>query len=76
MRLDYSSQELWIENAVETIQPRNPFREPLKAELEHFIECAMEKKTSMVSGKDGYKALEIALAAMESSAKNTVIKLK
>jgi len=76
MRLDYNSQELWIENAIETIQPRKPFKEPLKAELEHFIECAIEKKPSMISGKDGYKALEIALAAMEASAKNTVIKIK
>jgi UDP-N-acetylglucosamine 3-dehydrogenase len=76
MRLDYISQELWIDNAVETVQPRNSFKEPLKAELEHFVECIIEKKTPMVTGKDGYKALEIASAAMESSAKNTVVKLK
>ena len=75
MRLDYNSQELWIENAVETIQPRNSFKEPLKAELEHFIECIIEKKTPMITGEDGYKALEIAVAAMKSSVKNTVIKL-
>jgi len=75
MRLDYNSQELWIENAVETVQPRNSFKEPLKAELEHFAECIIEKKTPMITGEDGYRALEIALAAMESSAKNTVIKL-
>jgi UDP-N-acetylglucosamine 3-dehydrogenase len=76
MRLDYNSQELWIENAVETVQPRVSFKEPLKAELEHFVECIIEKKTPMITGQDGYKALEIASAAMESSAKNTVIKLK
>jgi UDP-N-acetylglucosamine 3-dehydrogenase len=76
MRLDYNSQELWIENAAETVQPRNAFKEPLKAELEHFIECVVEKKPSIITGKDGYKALEIALAAMESSAKNTVRKLQ
>ncbi|MDR0318716.1 MAG: Gfo/Idh/MocA family oxidoreductase [Nitrososphaerota archaeon] len=75
MRLDYNSQELWIDNAMETVQPRNAFKEPLKAELEHFIECATKKKTPMVTGEDGYKALEIATAAMESSAKNAVIKL-
>jgi len=76
MRLDYNSQELWIDNAVKTVQPRNAFKEPLKAELEHFIECITEKKTPMVTGEDGYKALEIAMAAMESSAKNAVVKLK
>jgi UDP-N-acetylglucosamine 3-dehydrogenase len=76
MRLDYNSQELWIENAVETVQPRNSFKEPLKAELEHFVECIIEKKTPMITGDDGYKALEIAVAAMESSTKNTVVKIK
>jgi hypothetical protein len=30
----------------------------------------------MVTGEDGYKALEIAIASMESTAKNAVIKLK
>jgi UDP-N-acetylglucosamine 3-dehydrogenase len=76
MRLDYNSQELWIENAKETVQPRIPFEEPLKAELKHFAECVTDKKQPMITGEDGYKALEIALASMESSAKNTVIKLK
>ncbi|MDR2720001.1 MAG: Gfo/Idh/MocA family oxidoreductase [Nitrososphaerota archaeon] len=75
MRLDYNSQELWIEKATETVQPRSPLKEPLKAELEHFAECIIEKKTPIVTGEDGYNALEIAMAAMESSAKNTVIKL-
>ncbi|MCL2690707.1 MAG: Gfo/Idh/MocA family oxidoreductase [Candidatus Bathyarchaeota archaeon] len=75
MRLDYNSQELWIENATETVQPRSPFKEPLKAELVHFIECIIEKKTPVITGEDGYNALEIATAAMESSVKNTVMKL-
>lgn len=76
MRLDYNSQELWIENAKESLQPRLPFEEPLKAELKHFAECVTEKKKPVITGEDGYKALQIALASMESSAKNTVIKLK
>jgi predicted dehydrogenase len=29
----------------------------------------------LITGEDGYKALKIALAAMESSAKNEVVKL-
>ena len=75
MRLDYNSQELWIENATETVQPRSPFKEPLKTELEHFTECIIEKKTPIITGEDGYNALEIAMATMESSVKNTVIKI-
>lgn len=76
MRLDYITQELWIENARETLQPRIPFREPLKVELQHFAECIMEKKKPLITGEDGIKALQIATAALQSSAKKTAIKLK
>ncbi len=75
MRLDYITQELWIESAKETLQPRIPFQEPLKAELQHFAECILEKRKPLVSGEDGYKALQIAMAALRSSAKNSVVKL-
>jgi UDP-N-acetylglucosamine 3-dehydrogenase len=76
MRLDYNTQELWVESNKETLQPRLPFQEPLKLELQHFAECILEKKKPLVTGLDGYKALEIAMAAMKSSAKNAVVKLK
>jgi UDP-N-acetylglucosamine 3-dehydrogenase len=76
MRLDYITQELWIENAKETLQPRLPFQEPLKMELQQFAECIQQKKQPLVTGTDGYKALQIAMAALESSAKNVAIKLK
>jgi UDP-N-acetylglucosamine 3-dehydrogenase len=76
MRLDYITQELWIENAKETLQPRLPFQEPLKMELQQFAECIQQKKQPLVTGNDGYKALQIAMAALESSAKNVAIKLK
>lgn len=52
------------------------FKEPLKLELRHFAECVVEKKQSKVTGLDGAKALEIAEAAVESSAKNQVVQLK
>jgi UDP-N-acetylglucosamine 3-dehydrogenase len=70
------TQELWIESKKETLQPRIPFQEPLKLELQHFADCILEKKKSLVTGVDGLKALKIAIAAQQSSAKNTAIKLK
>jgi UDP-N-acetylglucosamine 3-dehydrogenase len=76
MRLDYVTQELWIESKKETLQPRIPFQEPLKLELQHFADCILEKKKPLVTGVDGLKALKIAIAAQQSSAKNTAIKLK
>ncbi len=76
MRLDYITQELWVENAKETLQPRLPLEEPLKMELQHFADCVLEKKKPLVTGRDGLKALEIAMAALQSSAKNAAVKLK
>ncbi|NLE06145.1 MAG: Gfo/Idh/MocA family oxidoreductase [Crenarchaeota archaeon] len=76
MRLDYITQELWIEDAKQTLQPRINFQEPLKMELQHFIECINKKKEPIVTGEDGIKALQIAIAALESSEKKTAIKLK
>jgi UDP-N-acetylglucosamine 3-dehydrogenase len=76
MKLDYITQEMWIEDAKENLQPRFPWQEPLKLELQHFADCILEKKKPMVTGVDGLKALKIAEAALRSSAKNRAIKLK
>ena len=76
MRLDYITQELWIEDAKENLQPRFPWREPLKLELQHFADCVLEKKKPLITGVDGIAALKIAEVALRSSAKNRAIKLK
>jgi predicted dehydrogenase len=38
--------------------------EPLRSELEHFMECVTTHKTPMVSGDDGKRALELAIQAV------------
>jgi len=76
MRLDYITQELWIESKKESVQPRFGFQEPLKMELLHFAECVLDKKAPLVTGLDGLKALQVAEAALKSSAKKTAVKLK
>jgi UDP-N-acetylglucosamine 3-dehydrogenase len=76
MRLDYITQELWIESAKKTLQPRHPFQEPLKLELQHFADCVTEKKKPVITGADGLRALKIAEAALQSSAKNRAVKLR
>jgi predicted dehydrogenase len=76
MRLDYITQDLWIEQQKETVQPRNPFQEPLKCELQYFAECILEKKKPIITGEDGVKALAVAEAAMQSSAKSRAINLE
>lgn len=76
MKLDYITQELMIEDAKETVQPRYPWQEPLKLELQHFANCVLKKEKPLITGVDGLKALQIAEAAVKSSAKGKVIKLK
>jgi UDP-N-acetylglucosamine 3-dehydrogenase len=76
MRLDYITQDLWIEKQTQSVQPRYPFQEPLKAELQHFVDCIIEKKKPIVTGEDGVRALTVAAAAIESSAKNKAIQIK
>jgi UDP-N-acetylglucosamine 3-dehydrogenase len=76
MKLDYNTQELTVEEKTQTVQPRLAFQEPLKAELQHFIDCINKTATPIVTGEDGVKALEVATAALQSSAKNTAVKLE
>lgn len=76
MKLDYITQELTVESAKETVQPRLAWQEPLKLELQHFARCILGKEKPLITGMDGLKALEIAEAALKSSAKGKVVKLK
>jgi UDP-N-acetylglucosamine 3-dehydrogenase len=76
MRLDYMTQELWIEEPKENLQPRYRWQEPLKLELQHFADCILEKKKPLITGVDGFKALQVTEAALRSSAKNRAIKLE
>ncbi|MBO3803617.1 MAG: Gfo/Idh/MocA family oxidoreductase [Candidatus Brockarchaeota archaeon] len=47
----------------------------IKLELQHFIDCVKEGKPPLVDGKDGRRALEVALAAEASSASRKPAKL-
>jgi UDP-N-acetylglucosamine 3-dehydrogenase len=76
MKLDYITQELTIETAEETIQPRIPWQEPLKLELQHFANCILGKEKPLITGEDGLRALKIAEAALKSSRKGVLVRLK
>ncbi len=73
--LDYITQEMTIETSGQTLIPRYEWKEPLKMELQHFVECILNDKKPMVTGIDGIKALKIAEAALKSAAKERVIKI-
>jgi predicted dehydrogenase len=63
--LDYAKQEASIYSKDERgIHKRNiPIEkeEPLKKELEHFLDCVREDKRPKVSGREGREALKVAL---------------
>jgi UDP-N-acetylglucosamine 3-dehydrogenase len=74
--LDYITQEMTIETLGQTLTPRYEFEEPLKLELQHFVQCVKNNKTPLVSGLDGLKALKIAEAALKSAENGRLIKLR
>lgn len=75
MKLDYITQELTIEDAKETVQPRIPWQEPLKLELQHFANCILGREKPLITGFDGLQALKIAEAALKSSKTGGLVKI-
>jgi len=63
--LDYVKQEAFIykKSDNQILKHSLPIEkeEPLKKEIEHFIDCLRENKTPLVSGQEGKAALEVAL---------------
>ncbi|MEM2169963.1 MAG: Gfo/Idh/MocA family oxidoreductase, partial [Candidatus Bathyarchaeia archaeon] len=75
INLDYITQEMTIETSGQTLTPRYEWEEPLKLELQHFVDCILNDKKPLVSGIDGIKALKIAEAALKSASKGQPIKI-
>jgi predicted dehydrogenase len=63
--LDYVKQEAFIykkhENKILKHSLPIEKEEPLKKEIEHFIDCICEDKNPLVSGKEGTEALKVSL---------------
>lgn len=52
-----------IKRAGDILIPRISFREPLKVEMEHFVECLREGKKPITDGRNGLEVVEILEAA-------------
>lgn len=50
--------------------PRVPFREPLKAECDHFLACIRGEQSPLAGGRDGHEVVRILEAMHESIRRN------
>lgn len=73
--LDYIKQSLTLYEEKWVYEAKIQKGEPLGLELEHFIECVKEGRKPLVVGEEGLHALEVAVKALESVAKDEVIML-
>jgi predicted dehydrogenase len=77
---DYSG--LWFSNASSTLFPDTMhwpqvganITGDLKEELTHFVNCALAGVAPMVTGEDGVRSLELALAIQKSMDTGEVIR--
>ena len=65
--LDYIKQEVEIYNAEWNMTPKINKDEPLRLELEHFLDCISTDREPLTSGHDSIKTLEIAIKAEQAT---------
>jgi UDP-N-acetylglucosamine 3-dehydrogenase len=75
LNVEYTSQQITLENNEMIMQPFLLYKEPLQEELKSFVECVKADKTPMVTGHDGLRALQICEAALKSSDTKKMIKI-
>ena len=74
--LDYIEQSLKLYNSDWVKEAKIQRREPLRNEIEHFIECVEEGKKPIVDGKAGLHALKVALLAQKSARTGKVMEVE
>jgi UDP-N-acetylglucosamine 3-dehydrogenase len=73
--LDYIRQELRIYKKENELKVEIKKIEPLKIEIQEFIECIHKRKRPLTGVDEGIYALRVALAALESREKKDVIEI-
>ena len=67
MQVEYLMQEVIVENQRMTYRPFFKREEPLKLELQYFINSILNDEKPIPSGEDGLRALRICEAALKSA---------
>ncbi len=73
--IDYLTQEVTIEESSKSTRPRLQWEEPLRLELQNFIQSIISGRQPSPSGLDGLRALEVCEAALQSSKEKRVMEL-
>ena len=73
--LNYIEQSLRLYNSDWIKEAKIQKREPLRNELEHFLECVETGKRPIVDGEAGLHALRVALLAQESARTGKVMEV-
>jgi UDP-N-acetylglucosamine 3-dehydrogenase len=74
--VDFVTQQTSIHQEQGTTVPTRPFQEPLMLELREFINAIQEKRSPLVRGSDGLRAIAVAEAVLASSSSGAPIYLK
>lgn len=74
--LDYIDQSLKLYNHEWVKEAKIQKREPLRNELEHFLECVETGKRPIVDGQAGLHALKVAILAQESARTGKVLEVE
>ena len=67
INVEYTTQQITIENDKMITQPFLPYKEPLMEELASFVRHVLDDKEPEITGKDGLNALRICEAALLSA---------
>ena len=72
--------EQWTANGTRTLDPIQPnfqarYDQSYKAELDHFIDCVIDRRQPLSGFAEGREALRLADAAVESMASGTTVRL-
>lgn len=73
--VDYVSSSITLYNKSEKRNIDVEKKEPLRKELEYFIDCIKKDKYPMIDPKEGIRVLKIALSAIKSYKKNKIIEI-
>ncbi len=73
--VDYLNQKLLIYDEEWVREAKIDKKEPLRNELEHFLNCIEKRKRPLVDGEEGLAALKIAIKALKSAKENRIIRI-